>query len=383
MSVFGRSPHLEQVWIRLRAGYMSESPHFYGWMTARRFLAFIAGVYPSWDWGQANRLLEEFGLTGDRKVEELSKGNRIKLDLVAAVAHRPQLLMLDELTAGLDPLVRVDILGFLENLVRHEGAGIVMSSHVSDDLDRIADSVLMLHEGTVKEYAPAKVLLEKYNHSQLEAVFLDAIGRVPATGAHIIRKDWAEYRRMILGLTAALLVPGLLIVFFPVRSADFAKGLLAGLLGASGLGYAQFCFLNERQRSTLDLLLSLPIEPHQLVLAKYASLYSMVLFTVNIPALLVPDLQLIFMINTAALTLATIFMAATVISDKPWAAQLPIWLLLIFIVPSERLLTRFYPPGLDILRTITAHPNVLATLALLLTATLVGMSVLCFSTQKR
>ena len=185
----------------------------------------------------------------------------------------------------------------------------------------------------------------------------------PRLALHIIRKDWAEYRRMILGLTAALLVPGLLIVFFPVRSVDFAKGLLAGLLGASGLGYAQFCFLNERQRSTLDLLLSLPIEPHQLVLAKYASLYSMVLFTVNIPALLVPDLQLIFIVNTAALTLATIFMAATVISDKPWAAQLPIWLLLIFIVPSERLLTRFYPPGLDILRTIIAHPNLLATLA--------------------
>ena len=183
VSVFGRSPHLEQVWIRLRAGYMSESPNFYGWMTARRFLAFIAGFYPSWDWQQANRLLEEFGLNGDRKVEELSKGNRIKLGLVAAVAHRPKLLILDEPTAGLDPLVRVDILDFLENLVRHEGAGIVMSSHVSDDLDRIADSVLMLHEGTVKEYAPAKVLLEKYNQSQLEAVFLDAIGRVPATGA--------------------------------------------------------------------------------------------------------------------------------------------------------------------------------------------------------
>ena len=205
----------------------------------------------------------------------------------------------------------------------------------------------------------------------------------PQLALNIIRKDWAEYRTMILGLTAALLVPALLIVFFPVRSADFAKGLLAGLLGGAGFGYAQFCFLNERQRGTLDLLLSLPIEPHQIVLAKYASLYSMVLFTVNIPALLVPDLQLIFIVNTAALTLATIFMAATVISDKPWAAQLPIWLLLIFIVPSERLLTRFYPPGLDLLKAISTHPNVLATLALLLTVILVGISVSCFSTQKR
>ena len=133
VSVFGRSPHLEQVWIRLRAGYMSESPNFYGWMTARRFLTFIAGFYPSWDWRQANRLLEDFRLSGDRKVDELSKGNRIKLGLVAAVSHRPELLILDEPTAGLDPVVRLDILDFLGNLVRHEGVGIVMSSHVSDD----------------------------------------------------------------------------------------------------------------------------------------------------------------------------------------------------------------------------------------------------------
>ena len=185
VSVFGRSPHLEQVWVRLRAGYLSEAPEFYRWMTARRFLSFIAGFYPSWEWSRADRLLEDFELDGGKKVGELSKGNRIKLGLIAAIAHRPQLLILDEPTSGLDPVIRIDILEFLRTLSRDDGAGVVMSSHVSDDLDRIADSVLMLNEGRVVEYAPAAVLLDRYGKSQLEDVFLHAIGRVPtARTAH-------------------------------------------------------------------------------------------------------------------------------------------------------------------------------------------------------
>ena len=185
VSVFGRSPHLEQVWVRLRAGYLSEAPEFYRWMTARRFLSFIAGFYPSWEWSRADRLIEDFELDGGKKVGELSKGNRIKLGLIAAIAHRPQLLILDEPTSGLDPVIRIDILEFLHTLSRDDGAGVVMSSHVSDDLDRIADSVLMLNEGRVVEYAPAAVLLDRYGKSQLEDVFLHAIGRVPtARAAH-------------------------------------------------------------------------------------------------------------------------------------------------------------------------------------------------------
>ena len=178
VSVFGRTPHLEQVWIRLRAGYLPESLQFYDWMTVDRFLSFMAGFYPSWDWGHAFELLEQFGITAARTIGTLSKGNRIKLGLLAAVAHRPKLLILDEPTSGLDPLIRIDILHFLRCSAEENQTGIVLSSHVSDDLDRIADSVLMLNEGAVLEYAPAKVLLERYNETQLEAVFLNAVGRI-------------------------------------------------------------------------------------------------------------------------------------------------------------------------------------------------------------
>lgn len=182
VSVFGRTPHIEQVWIRLRAGYLPESLRFYDWMTAEQFLSFIAGFYPSWDWGHAFELLEQFGITTHQILRTLSKGNRVKLGIVAAVSHRPRLLILDEPTAGLDPLVRIDILRFLRTSAEEGGTGVVLSSHVSDDLDRIADSVLMLDKGTVLEYAPTKVLLDRFNETQLEAVFLNAVGRISTPG---------------------------------------------------------------------------------------------------------------------------------------------------------------------------------------------------------
>ena len=200
----------------------------------------------------------------------------------------------------------------------------------------------------------------------------------PHLAFHIARKDWAEARKVVVGLTLGLMVPALLVRFAPGRSDDFAKGLLAGLLAGAGFGYAQFCFLNERLRGTLEFLLSLPIEPRQLVLAKFVSLYSMVLFTVNVPGLFVPDLRLIYITNAAALSLATVFMATTVISDKAWASQIPIWFLLVFVVPIQRILERYYPDGLPLFEALTSNPTLLATLALLGSPIIVVISIFIF-----
>ncbi len=207
----------------------------------------------------------------------------------------------------------------------------------------------------------------------------------PQLALHIARKDWAESRWFMVMLTLGLMVPAILVRFYPDRSVDFAKGLLAGMLAGAGFGYAQFCFLNERQRGTLELLLSLPIGPRRLVLAKYCSVYSMVLATVNLPALLVADLRIIFFANAVALSLATLFTATTVISDKPWAAQVPIYFMLIFVLPFERILTRFYPEGLQTLGYLTSQPILLTSAALLVSPILVATSVFFFAAraQKR
>jgi ABC-2 type transport system ATP-binding protein len=176
ISVFGLRPHLEQVKVRLRAGYLSENPRFYPALTAEQFLAFIGNFYDRWDETRARSLLDQFGVSAGLKIEKLSKGARVKLGLISAIAHRPSLLILDEPTSGLDPLIRTDILNFLRQLAREDNVSIILSSHISGDLDPIADSVLMLHKGRVVEYAAASALLDKYAQPQLEKIFVTAIG---------------------------------------------------------------------------------------------------------------------------------------------------------------------------------------------------------------
>jgi ABC-type Na+ efflux pump permease subunit len=200
----------------------------------------------------------------------------------------------------------------------------------------------------------------------------------PQLAWHITRKDWAESSPIILMLTAALMIPAVLTRVDPDNSAGFATGLLAGLLIGTSFGYAQYTFANERQRGTLELLRSLPITARQLVLAKYISLYSMVLFTINIPALIVPNLTMIYMVNCSALFMSTLFMSATVISDKPWAPQLPLYFLVILILPIQRLLIRYFPQGLTLLDLITTNPTLVPTIGLGLTPLLVLVSMVWF-----
>lgn len=176
ISVFGMTPHLEQVKVRLRAGYLSEFPRFYLALTATQFLRFIGNFYDAWDETRANQLLEQFEVHPELKIEQLSKGNRIKLGLISAVSHRPSLLILDEPTSGLDPLVRLDILRFLKSLAREENTSVLISSHITDDLDQIADTILMLNRGRVVEYASTLSLLDKYGEPRLEKIFVSAIG---------------------------------------------------------------------------------------------------------------------------------------------------------------------------------------------------------------
>jgi ABC-2 type transport system ATP-binding protein len=158
ISIFGMQPHLHQVKVRLRAGYLSENPHFHASLTARQFLRFVGKFYEGWEESRTDRLLEQFGVRPDLNIEKLSHGNRIKLSLISAMGHRPSLLILDEPTSGLDLLSRTDILRFLKNLAREENTSILLSSHISDDLDYIANSVLMLNHGRVVEYARVSCL---------------------------------------------------------------------------------------------------------------------------------------------------------------------------------------------------------------------------------
>jgi hypothetical protein len=151
---------------------------------------------------------------------------------------------------------------------------------------------------------------------------------------NIIKKDWREYWKTIMVLTAALFVP---LIFTRGHATDFSKGMMAGVLVGASYAYAYFCFAAERLRGTLQLLQGLPVRSFDLVLAKYASLYSMALFTANVPGPFLRDLHLLFMMNACILFLSTVSMAATVVSEKPWAPLAPMWGVLILFMPAGRL----------------------------------------------
>src|SRR6185369_8202743 len=110
--------------------------------------------------------------------EGLSKADKTKLGLIAAVGHHPELLLLDEPTHELDQVIRQEIWRFLKEISRNKNVAVVTSAQVSDDLDRLADTVLMLNKGRAVEYEPAAILKERYGTSRFEEVFSKSTGTV-------------------------------------------------------------------------------------------------------------------------------------------------------------------------------------------------------------
>ena len=130
-----------------RVGYVPEQPHLDPTLTVREALRFQAAFYPSWDWGCAGQLLEQFELDPDRPFGRLSKGQKGKVMMLLALAQRPELLVLDEPTEGLDPVVRRDMLSALLSYVAQRGATIFISSHLVHELERFCDWVGVMDDG--------------------------------------------------------------------------------------------------------------------------------------------------------------------------------------------------------------------------------------------
>lgn len=148
--VFGEDPVANPVEVLGRIGYLSEQPDLPGWMRVDELLRYTQAFYPKWDMGYAEELREQFGLDPAARIKTLSKGQHAKLGLIAAQAHRPDLLLLDEPSSGLDPIVRRDILEAIIRAVTDEGRTVIFSSHLLDEIERVSDHLAMLHRGTLR-----------------------------------------------------------------------------------------------------------------------------------------------------------------------------------------------------------------------------------------
>jgi ABC-2 type transport system ATP-binding protein len=145
--VFGLDPVSDPVEALGRIGYLSEQPDLPDWMRVHEFMRYTQAFYAKWDVGYAEQLREQFGLDPSARLRVLSKGQRAQIGLLAAQAHRPDLLLLDEPSSGLDPLVRRDILEAVIRTVSDEGRTVFFSSHLLEEIERVSDHVAMLHQG--------------------------------------------------------------------------------------------------------------------------------------------------------------------------------------------------------------------------------------------
>jgi ABC-2 type transport system ATP-binding protein len=150
VSVFHLKPHLHQMSVRQRTGYLSESPDFGRCLTARQHVQFMSRFYDGWNEATVNTLLDRFSIDPGMYVQELSDTAKVKLALITATGHNPFLLLLDDPMARLDAPARKEISDFLKTLTSERGIGAVVSAQRSSDVEQWADSTLTLIDGKIQ-----------------------------------------------------------------------------------------------------------------------------------------------------------------------------------------------------------------------------------------
>jgi ABC-2 type transport system ATP-binding protein len=176
--VFGHDPVRDPVAVLSRVGYLSEERELPEWMSVDELMRYTQAYHPTWDSSYARELLETFALDTSKKIKELSKGMRAQAGLVAAVAHRPELLILDEPSSGLDVVVRRDILDAIVRTVADDGRTVIFSSHLLEEVERMSDHVTMVLDGRVTLSGELEDVRRGYRRSRVR--FVEHFDQPPA-----------------------------------------------------------------------------------------------------------------------------------------------------------------------------------------------------------
>jgi ABC-2 type transport system ATP-binding protein len=147
--VFGRDPVADPVSVLAHVGYLSEENDLPGWMRVAELLRYTQAFYPDWDDAYAEELARAFELDPAVRVKHLSKGQRARVGLLIALAYRPALLVLDEPSSGLDPIVRRDIMEAIIRAIAEDGRTVLFSSHLLHEVERVADRVALIDKGRI------------------------------------------------------------------------------------------------------------------------------------------------------------------------------------------------------------------------------------------
>ncbi len=162
VTVLGDDPVAHPEVVLKRVGYLTEVDSLPMWMRVGDLIDFTRAIYPTWDDRYARQLCDSFALSRSSPLASLSKGQRARAGLLVAIAHRPELLVLDEPSSGLDPIARGDILEAVIRTISQDGRTVLFSSHLLDEVERVCDCVALMHEGRIVESLTAEQLLLRY-----------------------------------------------------------------------------------------------------------------------------------------------------------------------------------------------------------------------------
>lgn len=162
IEVFGLDHSKYELEIKQRIGIVFDESHFPDQLKAKDINTMMKNIYQNWDTPLFNQYLKQFKLPENQIIKEFSRGMKMKLSLATALAHHPKLLILDEPTSGLDPIVRNEILDIFLDFIQDEEHSILISSHITSDLEKIADYITFIHEGNIIFSESKDALLNDY-----------------------------------------------------------------------------------------------------------------------------------------------------------------------------------------------------------------------------
>ena len=189
-------------------GVVLDESAFHDPLKAPQVGKILAGTYRNWDAALFDAYLDRFQLPRNKKIKEFSKGMKMKLSIASALAHHPRLLILDEATAGLDPVVRNELLDEFLTFIQDEDHAVLLSSHITSDLEKAADYVTYLHKGRAVLQGAKDELLDAYGRLVCARADLAAVDpallagvRVGQFGCEALVKDRRAFRRRYPELT--------------------------------------------------------------------------------------------------------------------------------------------------------------------------------------
>lgn len=174
IKVFGLDNIKHEKEIKNRIGFVYDENCFYEELSVDEMKRVIASFYKNWDENAFKSYLKKFSLPQDKKIKELSRGMKMKYSLAIALSHKAELLIMDEPTSGLDPLVRSELLEVLADVVQDENRGVFFSTHITSDLERIADYITFINNGSIVFSDTKDEIMENYGLVKGPAELLDA-----------------------------------------------------------------------------------------------------------------------------------------------------------------------------------------------------------------